>query len=240
MTRDYNQEHKDNAQRLYAYKFDDLMKDYMYRSFAKFGVAGKMLELGCYKGEFTELLLTKHDDVTVIEASSELATYVTKRTQGKAKVINSTFEQANITEKYDAIFLMHTLEHLDDPQPVLKKIKSWLSETGKLFVSCPNANAPSRQIAVKMGLIEHNSAVTPAEKEHGHRCTYTLDTLELELKSAGLNILHRGGIFYKSLANFQLDKALEQQIISNEFMEGCYQLGDVYPDLCASIFCVCE
>ena len=37
-----------------------------------------------------------------------------------------------------------------------------------------------------MGLISHNAAVTPAEAEHGHRCTYTLDTLERDAVAAGL------------------------------------------------------
>ena len=43
---------------------------------------------------------------------------------------------------------------------------------------CPNANAPSRQIAVKMGLIGTNTEVTDAERAHGHRVTYTFDSLE--------------------------------------------------------------
>jgi hypothetical protein len=105
---------------------------------------------------------------------------------------------------------------------------------------CPNANAPSRQIAVKMGLITHNNAVTPAEKMHGHVITYTLDTLEREAKAAGLNVVHRSGIFFKALANFQWDKLLQTDIISNEYLEGCYELGQQYPDLCSSILLVCE
>jgi len=105
---------------------------------------------------------------------------------------------------------------------------------------CPNANAPSRQIAVKMGLISHNVAVTPAEAKHGHRCTYTLDTLERDAVAAGLKVLHRSGIFFKALANFQWDRILQTDIISKEYLEGCYKLGQHYPDLCSSIFLMCE
>lgn len=105
---------------------------------------------------------------------------------------------------------------------------------------CPNANAPSRQIAVKMGLISHNTAVTQAETEHGHRCTYTLDTLERDAVAAGLKVIYRSGIFFKALANFQWDRLLQTDIISKEYLDGCYQLGQQYPDLCASIFLLCE
>src|SRR5208283_2595685 len=124
---------------------------------------------------------------------------------------------------------------------VLRRVNDeWLSAQGRLFLVCPNGNAPSRQIAVKMGLISHNAAITPAEKEHGHRITYTLDTLERDVKAAGLNTVYRSGIFFKALANFQWDKLLKTDIISPEYLEGCYQLGQQYPDLCSSIFLLCE
>jgi hypothetical protein len=91
-----------------------------------------------------------------------------------------------------------------------------------------------------MGLISHNTAVTPSEAAHGHRCTHTLDTLEREAVAAGLKVVHRSGIFFKALANFQWDRLLRTDIISKAYLDGCYQLGQVYPDLCASIFLMCE
>jgi hypothetical protein len=135
---------------------------------------------------------------------------------------------------------MHTLEHLDNPKDILQKVSTWLSDTGVLYLVCPNANAPSRQIAVKMGLISHNAAVTPAEKEHGHRKTYSLDTLEQETVGTDLKVTHRGGIFFKGLANFQFDKLMGGDVISQGYLDGCYQVGMLYPDLCASIYLICE
>ena len=91
-----------------------------------------------------------------------------------------------------------------------------------------------------MGLISHNSAITDAEKKHGHNITYSLDTLERDAKKAGLITVHRSGIFFKALANFQWDRLLQTDIISEDYLEGCYQLGQQYPDLCSSIFLMCE
>jgi hypothetical protein len=104
----------------------------------------------------------------------------------------------------------------------------------------PNADAPSRQIAVKMGLISHNNAVTEAEFKHGHRRTYSFDTLEAEAVAAGLNVIQRGGVFFKALANFQFDRLLGTDIISEGYLEGCYKLGMLYPELCASIYLICR
>jgi 2-polyprenyl-3-methyl-5-hydroxy-6-metoxy-1,4-benzoquinol methylase len=202
--------------------------------------SGKALEMGCYKGEVTELIAARYADLTVIEASSELVAIAKERLGSRARFVTSTFEAAAMTDRYDAIFLIHTLEHLDDPVPVLKRVNSWLTPTGRLFVVVPNANAPSRQIAVQMGLITHNSAVTDSERVHGHRVTYSLDTLQRDALGAGLRIVQSGGVFFKPLANYQFDRLLGGDVITDGYLEGCYRLGQRYPDLCASIYVICE
>lgn len=239
MKRNYIKESKDVKERKYTYDFDTVLRHYMIRSFEPMLPKGRALELGCYKGEFTETLTKYYKDLTVIEAADNLIKEAKLRVGSKAKFINSTFETVKPKDKYDAIFLMHTLEHLDNPVLVLKKIRSWLSDEGRLFLVVPNANAPSRQIAVKMGLISHNYAVTEGEYKHGHRITYGFDTLERDAKLGGLKIIHRGGVFFKPFANFQFDKLMQTDIINQDYLEGCYQLGMQYPDLCASIYLVC-
>jgi ribosomal protein S18 acetylase RimI-like enzyme len=240
--RDYNAEINDAADHQYAYRFDlDVMHPYMIRSFEPFFRMGSLLELGGYKGDFTKRLLPYSDDVTCVEASDLAIQEAQRRLGDKVTYVHSLFENVVLPKRYDNIVLTHVLEHLDDPMRVLKRVNDeWLAEGGRLFLVCPNANAPSRQIAVKMGLIAHNTAVTPAEAEHGHRCTYALDTLEHDAVAAGLHVVHRSGIFFKALANFQWDRLLSTDIVSTEYLEGCYKLGQQYPDLCASIFLMCE
>lgn len=242
LNRDYNKELKDTADHKYAYNFDfDVMHRFMIKAFEPYYIKGSCLELGSFKGDFTKRLTTQFDDITCVEASDEAIQIAKNELGGKIKFINALFEEAQLPARYDNIILTHVLEHLDNPVSVLKRINDeWLSDNGRFFLVCPNANAPSRQIAVKMGLISHNSAITPAELEHGHRITYSLDTLERDARAAGLHVVHRSGIFFKALANFQWDRLLNTDIISQEYLEGCYQLGQVYPDLCSSIFLMCE
>ncbi|MEW4925276.1 class I SAM-dependent methyltransferase [Algibacter sp. 2305UL17-15] len=240
--RDYNQEFKDTKDHNYAYNFDfDVMHPFMLKSFSPFFKKGNLLELGSFKGDFTKRFLPYFDDITCVEASDEAIEIAKNNLGEKVKFVNALFETVTLPKKYDNIVLTHVLEHLDDPVRVLKRINDeWLTDNGRFFLVCPNANAPSRQIAVKMGLISHNSAVTPSEKEHGHHITYTLDTLERDAKKAGLKVIHRSGIFFKALANFQWDKLMQTDIISKEYLDGCYELGQQYPDLCSSIFLMCE
>jgi 2-polyprenyl-3-methyl-5-hydroxy-6-metoxy-1,4-benzoquinol methylase len=240
--RDYNKELQDTSDHKYAYEFDfDVMHPFMLKSFTPFFRDGSLLELGSFKGDFTKRLLSRFNDITCVEASEEAIEIAKAKFGDRIKYINSLFETVQLPERYDNIILTHVLEHIDEPVALMKRINNeWLSDKGRFFVVCPNANAPSRQIAVKMGLISQNSAITQAEKEHGHRITYSLDTLERDAKNSGLNVIHRSGIFFKALANFQWDKLLKTDIISKEYLEGCYQLGQQYPDLCSSIFLMCE
>ena len=242
MERNYDRESKDALGHKYAYGFDlDVMHPFMLRSFEPFFNAGSVLELGSFRGDFTKRLTPRFADITCVEASGEAIAASREALGAVVTFVEGTFETVSLGRTFDNIILTHVLEHLDDPVGVLRRVnREWLSESGRLFLVCPNANAASRQIAVKMGLISHHSAVTPAETEHGHRITYALDTLERDARAAGLTVVHRSGIFFKALANFQWDRLLATDIISPEYLEGCYQLGHVYPDLCSSIFLMCE
>ena len=240
--RNYDKELRDAADHKYAYNFDfDVMHPFMLKSFAPFFRPGNLLELGSFKGDFTRRLVPHFSDITCVEASGEAVTAAKAALGDAVTIVQSTFETVALDRRFDNIVLTHVLEHLDDPIGVLKRVNDeWLSDTGRFFLVCPNGNAASRQIAVRMGIISHHAAVTPAEQEHGHRITYTLDTLESHAKAAGLNVVHRSGIFFKALANFQWDRLLATDIISPAYLDGCYQLGQVYPDLCSSIFLMCE
>jgi 2-polyprenyl-3-methyl-5-hydroxy-6-metoxy-1,4-benzoquinol methylase len=185
-------------------------------------------------------LLAHFDEVTCVEASDAALSRAKQSLGDKVTYYNALFDNVTLPRRYENVVLTHVLEHVDDPVGLLERInKEWLTESGRLFLACPNANAPSRQIAVKMGLISHNDAVTLAEAKHGHRRTYSLDTLEREATAAGLNVIYRSGIFFKALANSQWDRLLKTDIISKEYLDGCFKVGQLYPDLCSTIFLIC-
>lgn len=236
-----NEEFADTDERLYAYDFDYRMHDYMLRTFREqLPTGGRALELGCYKGEFTKKLATVFDDLTVVEGASDLIEVARSVSPPRVKFVLSQFEAFTPDQPFDAVFLTHTLEHLDEPVQLLERIGTWLTPTGRLFLVVPNAHAASRQIAVEMGLISHPTAVTEGEHLHGHRRTYNAEALLTDVKAAGLNPMETGGVFFKPFANFQFDKLMKTDIVGDDYMEGCFKLGRKYPDLCASIYAICE
>ena len=169
--RNFEDELNDTPDHLYAYDFDhEVMHPFMFRSFEPFLRDGSVLELGSSKGDFTKLILERFTDVTCVEASNSAIEEAKSKLGSVPEYLLSPFETVELPRKYQNVIITHVLEHLEDPVGILKRIRNeWLDEGGRLFLVCPNANAPSRQIAVKMGLISHNAAVTPSEEAHGHR-----------------------------------------------------------------------
>jgi SAM-dependent methyltransferase len=207
------------------FEFDAVMRTYMFRTLDPFLRPGRALELGCSYGDATTLLAERYRDLTVVDAADEFLDRARARIAGQGTFVNALFEE---------------FQHLADPVAVLQRYRQYLSPGGRFYLVVPNGSAPSRQIAVKMGLLPQLSALTAADTKHGHRRTYFLDTLEAEARAAGLRVVSRGGIFFKALANYQIDRALAAKVITPEYMEGCYQLGMEHPQLCASIYLVCE
>ncbi len=218
-----------------------MMHGYMMRTFHPWLDGVSALELGCFHGDMTAHILKAFPDVTVVEASEDCIKIAQRRADLRlVAFINNTFEDAVLGGNFDAIFLIHTLEHLDNPVAILKRCRDWLAPSGKLFVAVPNADAASRQIAVKMGIMPAATSVTEAEEKHGHQRTYCEMLFRMHLKEAGLKPIACGGIMFKPLANFQMDAALKAGIIDQKYLDGCYELGKDFPELCGSIYAVCE
>src|SRR2546430_10935443 len=145
------------------YKFDRLMRGFMLRALDPHLVKGRALELGCFNGEFTQLIAGLYDDLTVADASTEFLEVTRRRVRAGVHFVNSLFETFEPDGRFDAIFAMHILEHLEDAVAVLRHARvRLLAPRGRIYMVVPNGNAPSRQIAVKMGLLSHNAALSAA------------------------------------------------------------------------------
>ncbi len=220
--------------------FDAKMRDYMMRTFDPWFEDGKCLQVGCAHGDQTSLLLERYDDVTVVEAEPSFIAHTRQRLGDRVRFVESFVEDYATDERYQTIIFSHVLEHVIDPVVALRHLGGLLAPGGRLYVVVPNAEAPSRRIAVKMGLFDHLEGLSKADIEAGHRRVYRLDTLQRDVARAGLSAEHTGGIFYKPLANFQFDALIGGPLIGESFLEACYALGRERPSECASIFVVAK
>ena len=85
--------------------------------------------------------------------------------------------------------------------------------------------ALSRRLALEMGLVASLSDLTENDHKHGHRRTYTLETLIEEVTAAGFHVAEASGIVFKILADFQLNKLLSTGFLTKEHVLGMQSLA---------------
>lgn len=223
---------------------DRVIRELIVRTFAPYlNTAMRGLQLGFAEGVDTTLLAPLVARLDIVEGNR--AFYEAGRQSGPDNAVfhHALFEDflpAQPEGVYDALFIIYVLEHVQDPVALLTMARRLLSPSGRLFLVVPNARALSRQLALRMSLISDLFALTPHDLEHGHRRVYDRDTFLRDIESAALSVIDHGGVMLKILADFQLDTLIRQETLGPEQIEGLYKLGFDYPDLCGSLYAVCE
>lgn len=147
---------------------------------------GKVLDIGCSNGIFLDLFKEKGFETWGVEPSENSDAAIKKG----HRVIKDSFENAKFPEEYfDLIIMNHTLEHMENPEFVLKKANKLLKPKGILFADVPNAGGLGSRLLGK-----HWPLRLPLE----HKWQFKRETIsELFIKS-GFEVLHwesRSGVF---------------------------------------------
>ena len=216
------------------------MRKLIAKTFIPHFRGGHGLELGCSDGFMTEILAGHLDKLDVIDGSRKFIQEAEKRRLKNVTFTYTLFEQYATETKYDCVIASYILEHVLDPIPVLRMARSVLKPDGKLFVVVPNARALSRQWALHMNMLKDLKELTPNDHNHGHRRVYDRVNLNRDLAAAGFEGIAEGGIMLKILADFQMDRLIADQMLTEQHLQGLYSLGLEYPDLCGSLFSVCR
>lgn len=221
---------------------DDLARGYTFQTFSPFMTQpdAQVLEIGCSNGLMTELIANSAAHVDVVEASLRFLEEAQARSLPNVAFHHGLAEDFESERKYDYIFATFVLTHIENLDRFFEKVTELMAPTGRLFVAVPNARVLSRQLALHMGLLEDLYKLTENDRNHGHCRAFDRVRLDRELESRGLNPIARGGILLKPLADFQMDKLIEASILSEEHFRGLYSLGVEYPELCGTIYSVCE
>jgi len=97
-----------------------------------------VLDIGSSRGEFLQLFEyhTPNCNLVGIEPDKRLD----KPTWFNGRWLQDRIEDVNHLpyRYYDAIVMLHTLEHLYDPFEILQKVNQWLSNSGVLYIEVPN------------------------------------------------------------------------------------------------------
>ncbi|MGH7816874.1 MAG: class I SAM-dependent methyltransferase, partial [Candidatus Binatia bacterium] len=117
------------------------------------GAGKKVLEIGPGSGHLTEALSKRNCQVTCIEVDENLTSIARSFCQRMivADVERLNPEEAFPGERFDVIILGDVLEHLKQPEMVLRKLRDFLQPAGYLVLSLPNVAHASVRLALLNG-----------------------------------------------------------------------------------------
>jgi SAM-dependent methyltransferase len=108
------------------------------------GTAGRMLELGCGRGELLKGALNRGWSVYGVEMTEDYARVA--RSHG-VEIEEAAIENCkSLDQTYDVILLAAVLEHLYDPMKTLERIRNALRPGGLLFIDVPNESSLTMRI----------------------------------------------------------------------------------------------
>lgn len=197
------------------------------------------LEMGIADGEMTFLIAENFPSVTIVDGSKihvdQMRQLVKDFGLFHVQSIHSLFEEYEPAQCFNAIFMTHILEHLEDPVSVLQNAKQWLEPDGRIFIAVPNSNSLHRHIGVKLGLLEKIDSLNEQDRLLGHLRVYDPVLFKEHILEAGLSIIKFGGLMVKPLSNRQIETQWPDELI-----DAFFDISTNFPEICSEIYIIAE
>jgi 2-polyprenyl-3-methyl-5-hydroxy-6-metoxy-1,4-benzoquinol methylase len=159
-----------------------------------------VLAMGYGDGVQAKILYESCNKLTIVEGSN-LLTEKASSDLKNATCIHALFEEFNPKEKFDVIIATFVFEHVDNPVVLLRMMKNWINDEGKIIIVVPNQESIHRKLAVLMGLQPKLDTLSERDINVGHQRVYSFNTLEQDARDAGFRVDLRYAFTLKSLPN---------------------------------------
>jgi 2-polyprenyl-3-methyl-5-hydroxy-6-metoxy-1,4-benzoquinol methylase len=124
------------------------------------------------------------------------------------------------------------LEHVDDPELVLRRYVAALAPGGTLVIVVPNARALHRLFGAAAGLLPDLYQLSPADLALGHKRYFDLASITQLVLDAGLRVTSTQGVYLKCLTAQQL-RSLS---LPPEVIQAFMQVGVQHPAIANAIY----
>lgn len=151
----------------------------------------EFLDIGCGNGSLLKSLEQAFpgSHATGVDGYLEALINARRRTKTATLVLQDLSKQTwqQFSRTYNVVTLLDVLEHLDQPEDVLRHVKGLLKQKGIVIVSVP----------------AHQWLWSERDVFLGHRKRYTRTTLRMLLENSGFRVLHTSHLFsYLALPAF--------------------------------------
>jgi len=205
---------------------------YPRRIISRFGYAESLLELGLGHGFTTELFAASCSRHVIVDgASTVIDQFHRRHPQFAGEIVLDYFETFDPGATFDIIVMGFVLEHVDDPEAILRRYRRFLKPNGKMYVAVPNAKSLNRRLGLELGLIDDIYDLNANDHALGHKRQYCRETLRSVLHNTGYRVTHEEGIYLKPLPLSVL-KGLSDFRAN---LQAMCTVGIDFPDLCVGL-----
>lgn len=158
----------------------------------------KVLSFGCGDGTVTRRIAEHVEKVSAIDISENAIK--TAKKYNDASNVNyqvSTIEDFHTDDVFNGVTLFEVIEHVFDPDSILKKINRLLASSGYLFLSTPNFDRLTRRVKRLpiIKTIRDKKGKDPNRIGCDHVAEYNYDQIKEMLSEAGFEVCFHSGIF---------------------------------------------
>ncbi|MBS7614450.1 methyltransferase domain-containing protein [Candidatus Bathyarchaeota archaeon] len=170
----------------------------------------KFLEIGCGTGEFLERIASLDERLKVWGVDiSKLAISKVKQKGFEGFALDISRQKTPFPDNFfDIIYAGDVVEHLFDPDFMIKEAKRVLKDGGLIILSTPNLSSYYNRVMLLFGFQPFFSEVStekvfgrPGEKIVGHIRLYTLKSLKEFLSYYGLEIVKVEGVCFHAFGS---------------------------------------
>jgi SAM-dependent methyltransferase len=161
--------------------------------------AGRLLDVGCYDGQFIAQVLPSTHSVVGVDVSARAL----RAARGRGVLgVRAQVERSLpfVDDGFATVVAAEVIEHVFDTQAVVNELARVLRPGGWLVVTTPNLVALSGRAQLLLGRSPHNVEFDASPGTSGHIRYLTFDTLETLLRGAGLRPLGR----WTNMAHFSV------------------------------------
>ncbi|MFT7476827.1 MAG: SAM-dependent methyltransferase, partial [Gammaproteobacteria bacterium] len=134
---------------------------------ARYDLTGKrIVEIGCGRGDFLELICRLGDNTGVGVDPSETAGRVDHAAGAGLSFLREHFGPQHRDLEADAIVCRHTLEHIHDPRALLESVRAAIGDEGIVFFEVPDVGRQLDEGAFWDIYYEHCSYFSEASLRH--------------------------------------------------------------------------
>lgn len=217
----------------FAYALDNnLILNWYPERITKRSNGDRLLELGIGHGFSTNRFSNHFKRHLVIDGSpSIIKQFQSSFPNCTAEIVEAYFESFDTEERFDTIVMGFILEHVDDPKALLSQYKNFLTPSGSIYITVPNAEALNRRFGYEAGLLDSLFDLSESDLALGHQRLFSAQTLTALVKDCGLAPTHLEGIFLKPVTTQQLISLN----LSEEILQGMLKTGISYPELSVAL-----